>query len=559
MKKGSEPVYKVKAEKNVFITMRDGVRLAFDIYRPEAEGKFPALLGMSGYGKDLQVLPLPTQRKGAGALLWDGVIEAGDTNYIVPRGYVHIIGDVRGSGDSEGEHVGYVDPEEARDTYEIIEWTAQQPWCNGNVGMIGISYYAMLQVRAAIENPPHLKAIFPFEVHVDMDPAGVIGQSSWRIYSGRPMDPGINNGSGMAPRNYVSSLLKNLGQEKFEKLQQERLKDPDLIQYSYFWSVARYPFKNPIFADELLDPDGQYLNKKPLALDKIKVPVFTGGPWSMGWAGQAFDLFTAINVPKKILMVPPGTVDRPWRTQHEELIRWMDHWLKGIDTGYMDEPPIKIFVTGANEWRFEDKWPLAQTKWTKFYVRTWNRLLEEEPPDNDDNEPNCFIQEPLSQTTEVKSVKYTTPPLPRDMTVIGPMAFYFHAAIDQEDTCWNVKLRELDASGKPVMVSPPQHIEISDGWLKASHRTLDECKSLPWKPWHINKKEPAVPGKIYEYAIGLDSISHLFKAGHRLEVEIASLDTVPGFMHLCSSKTTMHKIYHTPKYPSYLLLPVIPK
>src|SRR4030067_2029101 len=105
MAKGSEPKYKIKADRNIFVTMSDGVRIALDVYRPDAEGKFPALLGMSPYGKDLQVLPLKTQSKGTGSQLWDGPIEAGDPQYIVPRGYVHVIGDFRGRGDSEGERV----------------------------------------------------------------------------------------------------------------------------------------------------------------------------------------------------------------------------------------------------------------------------------------------------------------------------------------------------------------------------------------------------------------------------------------------------------------------
>ncbi len=558
MNKGSQPVYKIKTDKNIFVTMSDGVRLALDVYRPDAEGKFPALLGMSSYGKDLQVIPLKTQSKGTGSQLWDGPIEAGDPEYIVPRGYVHVIGDFRGSGDSEGELM-QGDPRQARDGYEVVEWIAQQPWSDGNVGMLGISAYAAFQVRVAIEQPPHLKAIFPWEPHVDAEPTGVIGSGTWRIFSGRPMDPGGNNGSGMAPRNPVSALMKKLGKEKFEKLQQERLQDPDLIQYSYFWSVARYWFKNPFFADQLLDPDGKYLQAKPAELEKIKVPTFTGGPWLAGWAGDAFSIYNRVNVPKKVLMGPPGEDVRPWRAQNEELIRWMDHWLKGIDTGMMEEPPIKTYVTGANQWRYEQEWPLARTKWTKFYLRSWRRLLEEEPgPDED--EPDCFVQEPLSVTSTVQSVKYTTPPLPKDTLVMGPMACYWYAAIDQEDTTWNIRLRELDENGNQVAVCPPQQYDLSDRcWIRASYRTLDEKRSKPYMPWHTNKKELCKPGQVYQHAIGLDSTSHLFKAGHRIQLEICSLDVVPGYLHLCSSRTTLHKIYHTRDYMSYLLLPVIPE
>jgi putative CocE/NonD family hydrolase len=117
--------------------MRDGVRLAIDIFRPTARGKFPALLAMSGYGKDeveLLMAPQPLNK----SAVWDGNIEAGDFNDIVPRGYVHIIGDERGTGHSEGEFPG----PDGKDCSDVIDWAVKQPWCNGNVGMIGMSYFA---------------------------------------------------------------------------------------------------------------------------------------------------------------------------------------------------------------------------------------------------------------------------------------------------------------------------------------------------------------------------------------------------------------------------------
>jgi len=557
--KGSQPVFGIKTEKNIFVTMSDGVRIALDVYRPDAAGKFPALLGMSAYGKDLQVLPLRTQSKGNGSQLWDGPIEAGDPQYIVPRGYIHVIGDFRGSGDSEGELLSG-DPRQARDGYEVVEWIARQPWCDGNVGMLGISAYAMFQIKVAVEQPPHLKAIFPWEPHIEAEPCGVVGSGTWRIFSGRPMDAGGNNGSGMAPRNPVSALMKKLGKEGFEKLQEERLKDPDLIQYSYFWSIARYWFKNPPFADQLLDPYGKYLQPKAIELEKIKVPFFTGGPFLAGWAGDVFEIYNRVNMPRKVLMGPPGDDVRPWRAQNEELIRWMDHWLKGIDTGYLEEPPIKMYVTGAGRWQYENEYPLARTNWTKFYLRSWGRLMTEEPNNRDDGEPDAFVQEPLSVTSEVKSLKYTTAALPVDTTVIGPMAIYWHAAIDQEDTTWNVRLRDLDERGNVVPVCPPQQFDLSDrSWIRASYRTLDKERSTPWKPWHLNVRELCTPGQVYPNALSLDAISHVFKAGHRIQIEICCMDAVPGYLHICNSKTTLHKIYHDQDHLSYLLLPVIPE
>jgi uncharacterized protein len=556
--KGSQPVYKIKAEKNIFITMSDGVRIAVDVYRPDADGKFPALMGMSAYGKDLQVLPLKTQSKGNGSQLWDGPIEAGDPEYIVPRGYIHVIGDLRGSGDSEGEYISG-DPRQFRDGYEVIEWIAQQPWCSGNVGMLGISAYAMFQIRVAMEQPPHLKAIFPWEPHIENEPTGVIGSGSWRIWSGRPMDPGGNNGSGQAVRNPASALMKKLGKEEFEKVQSERLKDPDLILYSYFWSVARYWFKNPPFADQLLDPYGKYLEGHAYELEKIKVPTHTGSAWLAGWAGDVFEIMNRVQAPVRVTMWPSGDDVRPWRAQNEELIRWMDHWLKGIDTGYMQEPLIKLFVTGENQWHYENEWPLARTKWTRLHLRSWGRLMEDEPDNRDDGEPDCFVQEPLNVTSDVKSVKYTTSALPKDTKVIGPISIYWSAAIDQEDTTWSVRLRDLDEHGQVVPVCPPQQYDLSDrSWIRASYRTLDEKRSRPYKPWHINKRDLCKPGEIYPNALYLDTIAHVFKAGHRIQVEFCCLDSVPGYLHICNSKTTLHKIYHDLKHISYLLLPIIP-
>ncbi len=555
--KGSQPIYKVKTDKNVYVEMRDGVRVAVDVYRPDAEGKFPALLAMAVYGKDLQVLPIPPQIK-PDSLIWDGCIEAGNTEYIVSRGYAHIIADARGTGDSEGEHVGMFDRSESQDGYDLVEWIAGQPWCDGNVGMIGISYYGTEQLFVAAEQPPHLKAIFPFEVWYDLyrqiaTSEGVINPLIYRLFSGRGMDPGPTNGSGFAPRNVVSATMKNLPEKELESLFQERLNDPDLRKYSIYWSVLRYPTKNPLFADFLLNPeDGPfYRGRTPYTkYDRIKIPFYTGGPWSLFCPEGAFGLFLEVDSPKKVLMVPPSSVERPWHEYHNELIRWYDYWLKGIDTGILDEPPIKIFVMGTNEWRFEHEWPLARTKWTNFYLRSWGRLSQEQPVL--DESPDCFVQEPLYQTSQVNSVKYRTAPLPQDLEVTGPMTLYLYASIDTDDTNWFVKLKDVDEYGSPR--------QLTGNWLKASHRALDKDKSKTWLPWHLHtQREPVSPDVVYEYAIGLSPMSNIFKARHRVELEIASIDTVPGGLHVCSSKTTLHRIHHDKNYASYLLLPVIPQ
>ena len=157
----AKATYKMKVEKNVMVPARDGVHLAVDIYRPDAPGKFPALLGMSPYGKGIQTLPYPFPQPAPDytnefkTALWDGNIEAGPTNEIVARGYAHVIGDLRGMGDSEGESDD--EKREGQDYNDVVEWLAKQPWCDGKIGGIGMSYFAMTQVAGALEQPPHLR------------------------------------------------------------------------------------------------------------------------------------------------------------------------------------------------------------------------------------------------------------------------------------------------------------------------------------------------------------------------------------------------------------------
>jgi putative CocE/NonD family hydrolase len=157
----SQPRYRVKSEKNVPVMMRDGVKLCADIYYPDASGMFPALLAVSPYGKELQVLPAPVRPydfyHGAGG------VEAGNTEFWVSRGYAHVIVDTRGSGDSEGSYCFY-GQKEHEDGYDLVEWIANQPWCNGNVGMIEISYFPIMQYQNYPDSPSPGELDSPFGV-----------------------------------------------------------------------------------------------------------------------------------------------------------------------------------------------------------------------------------------------------------------------------------------------------------------------------------------------------------------------------------------------------------
>src|ERR1700754_1359389 len=153
-------------ERNVFVSMRDGQRLSVDVFRPDGDGPFPVLVALGPYGKDIQSLPIPPQPPQSPVYARE--IEAGDPRYLTANGYVHVIADVRGIGRSDGEYTGWMSADEARDGHDLVEWAAQQSWSDGNVGMIGISYFACTQMEAAVERPPHLKAIMPIAGTFDL-------------------------------------------------------------------------------------------------------------------------------------------------------------------------------------------------------------------------------------------------------------------------------------------------------------------------------------------------------------------------------------------------------
>src|SRR5512147_375213 len=195
------------AEKDVAVPMRDGVNLSIDIYRPDSTERFPALLAFSIYNKDLQgpevAASLPPQP--AWSSLWAGLLEAGDTKFFVSRGYVHVIGSPRGIFKSDGGGG------RQWDSYDLIEWIAQQPWCDGNVGMVGISYFAMTQMIVAAEKPPHLKAIFPYDTPAD-------------IYRHVLYDGGIlslfymNLWPLLSARDFVSDMVRKVPPQELKRL-----------------------------------------------------------------------------------------------------------------------------------------------------------------------------------------------------------------------------------------------------------------------------------------------------------------------------------------------------
>lgn len=577
-----EPTYMtIVAERDVYVPMRDGVRACVDVYRPPTDEPVPALLAFAIYNKDMQgpeaSAALPPQP--AWAPLWMGPQEAGDTRFFVARGYAHVIGMPRGVGKSEqgGERTW--------DSYDLIEWIAEQPWCDGNVGMIGISGFGAEQLYVARQNPPHLKAIAP------LDPRGAYGT----LGGFREEYPG----GVLHTFRYLVSHFAVAHQDRrvpgeldptTESLWREAIDNADYRMYPHIFNVLAMKGQLlPAYFDVLIDPYEKpgTVQRSEAEFEQIRVPAYTGS----GWYGYTYKTHLQgaqtywrhlRAAPKKLLFAGPAHLERPFHGLHGELLRWYDHWLKGIDTGMLDEPAVRYWVMGANEWRTGEDWPLPETCWTKLYLDGWERLRSEPfvPRSADDHiPPDSFVQMPLSQTTAVAKLRFVSEPLSEDLLIAGPSALHLWAAIDQTDTNWIVSLKDVgpDPAARTARegeTRPPADLperELTRGWLKASNRALDPERSQPFKPFHKLTRDaaaPVQPGEITQYAIEILATANTFRAGHRICLEISSMDVPTGVAgatnveyvpyHVCSSKTTLHHVYHDTDHPSHLLLPVIP-
>ena len=565
---------------DVRVPMRDGVEICIDVYRPDVEEPVPALLAFAMYNKDFQgpdasasLSPQP-----AWSPLWTGPQEAGDTRFFVSRGYAHVIGMPRGVGKSDGGG------DRTWDSYDLIEWLAEQPWCDGNVGMVGISGFAAEQMHVARQNPPHLKAIFP------LDPRGAYGTLGGfrEEYPGGVVHLFRYLVGHFGVLHQQRGAPGELSPER-EQHCREAMDNPDYRMYPHLLNMLSMKGQHfPGYFDILIDPfapEGE-AERSEAEIAQIETPAYTGS----GWYAYTYKThlqgaqtyWRHLRSPKKLLFVGPAHLERPFHTLHGEILRWHDHWLKGIDTGVLDEPPVRYWVQGANEWRTGEDWPLPETEWTKLYLSSWERLRTDPfiPASADDDiPPDSFVQMPLSNTREVSRLRFLTEPLAQDTLMAGPAVLNLFAAIDQPDTNWIVVLKDVgpDPSvrtareGEWELPADLPERELTRGWLKASNRALDEERSTAFKPFHKltrAAREPVPAGEVVEYSIEILATANLFRAGHRICLEITSMDRPTGVAgatnveyvpyHVCSSRTTLHHVFHDTQRPSHLLLPVIP-
>jgi uncharacterized protein len=545
----SQPQHGIREERDRRIAMRDGVRLACDVFRPDAPGRFPALLSCSLYGKEVQ--RITDERRPLSPRHGNGGQEAGDTRFFVSRGYVHVVADVRGSGDSEGEY-DFQGRREQQDGYDLIEWIAAQPWCDGNVGMLGMSYFGVVQNLIAAQQPPHLKAIAPYEAYTD--------RYRHSVYQGGLLNEGFfHQWWGHVSIGAMRPLaFKYLSEREIRSRIDALERTPEIQDSPYLHLQLKHPEKNPLMFDFLVEPnDGPYYRERSSCtmLDRIRIPVLLMARWS-AWdihLPGAFEAWKGLNTIKKMIIfetLESTGPRRPWRDHQDILLRWYDHWLKGNDTGMMDEPPIRLLIKGRDEWRDENEWPLARTQWTRFWLQAGGGIGAEPGAPGQDQ----FTNDPYIVPGKASPcLRYATPPLEQDLEITGPGAFHLAAAIDRPDTGWIVNLKDQAPDGSMRVVTK--------GWLRASHRKVDEARSEPYQPYHPHDERIPVPvNERVEYAIELREMAMTFRKGHRMVLEVRAQDSSveePIWYHQTNALPARHTIHCGGKGGSHLLLPRI--
>jgi len=545
------PQYAMKTEKGVTVTMRDGVRLSLCVYRPDADGRFPALFAASPYQYEMDEVPAYP------LFLWR---ETGPVEWYVSQGYAYVHADVRGAGQSEGTFE-FMGPNEQQDYLELIAWIVKQPWCTGRVGGIGQSYYAMAQWLMATYAPPGLACIVPYDGLVDQ-------------YRGSNYHGGIYC-------SYRSVWYTTLRADNQHRPAGGHGRAP--MKFDLVGEIINHP----------LDDEFWRVRSPYWRLDRIKCPVLSIGHWGkMGLHLRGNILgYEEVKAPKKLVVTGARNTYEAHRLFDEvefhekELLPFYDLHLKGANNGFMDSEKVKLFVRGANVWRAEEEWPPQRANTVCYYLRQGpsgsvtslnDGGLSTEPPGAGEPATSYTYPDwqwingvavigPDGRVDPVRRVlTFTSAPLATDLEIMGPIVLRLHASSTAIDTQFIVKLTDQHPQEQPARDKgeQPGYTPVSKGWLKASHREKDRQRSTGQRPFYTHTNpQPLTPGEIYGFDIEVLPISYVFKKGHRLRLEIANGDSAATdgvFSHpYHPTQIGTDTLHHDAEHPSALMLPVI--
>ncbi|MCB0921940.1 MAG: CocE/NonD family hydrolase [Candidatus Nanopelagicales bacterium] len=524
----SQPTFSRTTDLDVAAPMRDGVSLLVDVHRPVSADRFPVLVSASPYPRQIQDLGAPM-----------GFIEAGATDFFVPRGYVHVIANVRGTGGSGGEF-GFFDGQERQDMHDLVEWAATKPWSDGNVGMVGISYFAMTQLEAAVERPEHLRAIFPIAVTTDLYEAanhhglfssgfvspfltmlGITARHGDRLWRG----PVLNAMRHVLEQHWLHAKFATMDGEAAITLMRWATKLPyDAHPWDDLWQdvAVDHPLRD------------QWWDERDLTalLGRVEIPVYLGCDWDnvplhLPSTFAALDELTS-SPEVRVAMLGHHGLAWPWESLHIEALAWFDHWLKGRETGVLDGPRIRYVVPGVDQWESTETWPPPATQIHEFALGADGILGAAGTPGSREfvTLGEGLNRRPAKPTDPPSTVMWETDVLTSPLDLLGDGEVILHATSTASDTAWILTVQDVADEGDVQ--------NVTAGWLRAGLRNVDERRSTPGRPMLDCRTFVAVPiGEMVEYRIPLVVNAHRFPAGHRLRLVLTSddqSDDVPAIM-----------------------------
>ena len=569
----SKPAHRVRIENDIRVAMRDGVTVSVDIYRPDADGRFPSILIRTPYNNNT-----------------DQAVAQG--KWFAERGYVVIQGDVRGKFDSGGDF--YPFKNEPDDGFDTDEWIAKQPWFDGKLGTMGGSYVGFTQWSQALRGSRYLTAMaatvttpdtygnwfytngalnYAFAlswgaVSIDGRVAQFTGAYDWpQVYRTLPIADAPASAGHRAPhyRDWITHPTRDA-----------------------HWSALSHEDKYETIGVPILSVEGWYdIFLRGALQDHLAVRAKSTsdiarrgkriviGPWvhSTGRrnntpAGQAAD-------PNAVDFGAAAEVDL-----QRVYLRWFDYWLKGIRNGVPDDPPVRIFVMGENYWRDEQDWPLARTAYTNYYLASGGRansllgdgtLSTTRPAagaesdsyvyDPENPVPTlggnlCCAQQVPSGPWDQRAAErrddvlvFTSDTLKAPIEVTGPITMTLFASTSARDTDWTAKLVDVGPDGFAR--------NVQDGIVRARYREASN-----------HAASVIEPGRVYEYTIDMWATSNVFLQGHQIRLEVSSSNFPRFDRNLNTGEDTAtgrrvekakQTIYHSARYPSHVVLPVIPR
>lgn len=568
----------MKIDWQVPIPADDGVVLRADVYRPDGEGEFPAIVSYGPYAKGLafqegyapqwekMVAEHPDVTEGSSARYQSW--EVADPEKWVPHGYACVRVDSRGAGWSPGM-IDVWSPRETADLGICIEWAAAQPWCSGKVGLSGISYYAMNQWHVAALNPPYLAAMIPWEGAADFyrdctHHGGILCDftANWYERQVKTVQYGLGTRSAVNP-NTGEHVAGPEGSDD-EELRRNRA---DLGS-----EVRQHPF------------DGPWYRERSADFSRITVPFLSAA----NWGGQGLhprgniEAFTQAASEHKWLEVHGREHWTHYYTSYGVDLqrRFFDHFLRGIDNGWERTAPVQLNIRYPGE-RFvpreEREWPLARTRWTPLYLDAGSGGLLAEPP----AAAAGIAYQPLGDGAD-----FSLPVTDSEMEITGPLSARLFVSSSTDDADLFLVLRLFDPDGDEVTFQGAldPNTPIAQGWLRASHRRLDPERSLPYRPYHPHDREELLTqGEVVELAIEIWPTCIVVPPGYQLVLSVRGKDYeyrgklspfaerfyyanrgVGPFTHTDPADRPAARfggtvtIHTGPDHPSALLLPVIP-